>query len=152
MSNAKGVISQRERERGRDYTPKQKKFLTLFVKEGFKDAAKCARAAGYKNNYWQLIASLKEDIKEISEAVLVGSSPEAAMMLTSILSADKPIANASAKLQAAKEVLDRTGVIKEEKVNVNHHVQGGIFILPTKGVLPEAVVDGEFEEVEEDES
>lgn len=151
MTISKGVVSQREKDRGKKYTPKQRKFLNLLVKNEFKDVSKCAKDAGYKNNYWQLVSSLKEDIKEISEAVLLGSSPEAALTMTTILSADKPIANAQTKLAAAKEILDRTGIIKEEKSTVNHQVSGGIFLLPTKSVLPD--IEAEFEEVvgEEDE-
>ena len=149
MTISKGVVSQRERDRGRDYTPKQKKFLKLLVKNDFKDATGCAKAAGYKNNYWQLISSLKEDIKEISEAMLLGSSPEAAKTITDIMASDKPIPNAAVKLSAAKEVLDRTGIIKEEKSTVNHQVSGGIFLLPTKDVLP--VIEAEFEEIEDNE-
>jgi len=148
MTISKGVVSQREKDRGKDYTPKQKKFLKLLVKNDFKDAAKCAKDAGYKNNYWQLISSLKEDIKEISEAMLLGSSPEAAKAMTDILSSDKPIANAAVKLSAARDVLDRSGIIKEEKSTVNHQVSGGIFLLPTKDVLPD--IEAEFEEIEDE--
>jgi len=149
MTISKGVVSQREKDRGKDYTPKQKKFLKLLVKNDFKDATGCAKAAGYKNNYWQLISSLKNDIKEIAEAMLIGSTPEAAKAMTDILSSDKPIANAATKLAAAKEILDRTGIIKEERSVVSHQVSGGIFLLPTKDVLPD--IEAEFVEVIDDE-
>ena len=34
--------------------------------------------------------------------------------------------------QAAQSILDRVGVTKVERMNVDHNVQGGLFILPSK--------------------
>jgi hypothetical protein len=39
------------------------------------------------------------------------------------------------KLQAAQTVLERVGLGKTERVDVNHNVQGGIFILPEKQTI-----------------
>ena len=142
-NNAKGVVSQQERKRGKEYTPKQKKFLTLFTKAGFKKPQECAKEAGFGGGYWQLISSLKEDIKEISEAMLIGSAPEAALTITDLMVGDKMVPNAQTKLQAAKEVLDRSGVVRNEKIDINHNVTGGIFLLPVKTALPEQVIEGE---------
>lgn len=138
---AKGAITQQEKDRGKGYTPKQKKFLTLLVKNNFKDAKSCAEKAGYKTNHWQLISSMKDDIREISESLLLGATPEAAMTITEIMGSDKPVPNAQAKLSAAKEVLDRSGIVKQEVVN--HNVSGGIFILPSKNTVE---IEGEYDE------
>lgn len=140
-NTAKGVITQQEKQRGREYTPKQKKFLTLLVKNNFKNAKECAEKAGYKSNHWQLISSMKDEIKEISESLLLGATPEAALTITDIMASDKPIPNATARLQAAKEVLDRSGIVKTEQVN--HNVTGGIFILPSKNTVE---IEGEYED------
>ena len=36
------------------------------------------------------------------------------------------------RLEAAKQVLDRIGLVKKEKIDVNAKVAHGIFILPPK--------------------
>ena len=150
MASVNGAITQAEKKRGKEYTPKQKKFLQLYAKNNFSDVKLCAEKAGYKQHYWGLIASLKDDIKEIAESVLLGAAPEAAFAVVDIMNADKPVANAQSKLQAAKEVLDRSGVVKPEKHEHQHEVSGGIFLLPVKHQIVEEVeyVDGEYEEVE----
>jgi len=150
----KGVITQQEKARGREYTPKQANFLKMLIKNGFQDALQCAKDAGYKKNPWQLIYSLKEDIREISESLLIGSSPAAALTVTTIATSDKPMPNAATRLAAAKDVLDRSGVIKEEKHTIDHNVNG-IFLLPMKTELPveaeEDALEAEYVEEVDDE-
>lgn len=150
MASIAGAITQAQKARGREYTPKQKKFLTLFAKNDFKDPRVCAEKSGYKSDYWMLITSLKDDIKLISESVLIGAAPEAAMALTNILSSEKPVPNAQTKLQAAREVLDRTGIVREEKHQHEHNVSGGVFLLPVKHEIiqeeDDVYIEGEYEE------
>lgn len=147
---ATGAIRKQEKDRGRVYTAKQKRFLKLFTKNDFKDLKSCAFKAGYKDNHWNLVESLKEDIKNIAHAVLLGSAPEAALAVSDILTSNKPIPNAQTKLQAAREVLDRTGIIKEEKMHIDHNVTGGLFLLPVKQPIAEeedGYINVEYEEV-----
>ena len=68
--------------------------------------------------------------------------PFPAFKLVEIMTGNKPIANVNTKLQAAQTLLDRVGVVKQEKLDINHNVQGGIFILPEK-----EIIDVEAEEV-----
>ena len=51
------------------------------------------------------------------------------------MTAADAIPQANVKLQAAQTVLDRVGLGKTERVDVNHNVQGGIFILPEKHTI-----------------
>ena len=48
------------------------------------------------------------------------------------MTADSSIPQANVKLQAAQTILDRVGLGKQDRVEVNHNVKGGIFILPEK--------------------
>lgn len=148
MPSVRGAITTVEQKRGRDYTPKQKKFLTEFAKNNFTNPKECAEKAGYTTHYWSMIYSLKDDIKEIAEAMMVGAAPEAASIIHQILTSDKPIPAAQTKLAAAKEVLDRAGVVKTENHNHNHQVSGGLFLLPMKMELPEQKYDEEFIDAE----
>ena len=49
-----------------------------------------------------------------------------------MIDSDRPVPQASQKLAAAQTILDRVGVSKPDRVQVDHNVQGGIFILPQK--------------------
>jgi hypothetical protein len=149
MTSVRGAITQVEKGRERNYTPKQKKFLKLLAENDFKNPAECAEKAGYKTGYWNLVASLKEDIQEIAEMVLVGASAEAATTLVSLMTSEKPLPDGNMKFQTAKDILDRTGITKKEQVNVDHTVQGGLFFLPVKNELTEEVIDGEFTSCED---
>ena len=51
------------------------------------------------------------------------------------MKSDKPVPQANNKLQAAQTILDRAGVVKTDKVDINHNVSGGIFILPEKHTI-----------------
>ena len=57
------------------------------------------------------------------------------------------IPQASVKLQAAQTILDRVGVVKQEKLDINHNINGGIFILPEKETIDIIAEDAEYEEV-----
>ena len=49
-----------------------------------------------------------------------------------MIDSDRPVPQDSQKLAAAQTILDRVGVSKTDRVQVDHNVQGGIFILPQK--------------------
>ena len=81
---------------------------------------------------------------DLASHVLARSAPQAAFKLLDVLNSDKPISQANNKLQAAQTILDRVGLGKSDRVQVDHNVSGGIFILPEKEIL-----DGEIAEYED---
>lgn len=148
------AINGAERSRGRKYTAKQKKFLGLFAENGFTNSKECAEKAGYNSQkHLQVVSDLKDDIMEITRDILLSRAPDAAGAMIDMVVADKPIPNAQTKLAAAREVLDRVGIVKPEKVEHEHKVSGGLFLIPTKQemvVEPEPEVEYEYVEYEED--
>lgn len=151
--SVRGAIAAAEKKRQRQYTPKQKKFLTLYAKNDFRDSREIASKAGINaSDYYRLITSLKDDIVEIAGAMLLGAAPEAALALSGILNGKEYDPGNGVRLNAAKEILDRVGIVKEERINHDHKVSGGLFIIPAKIPLPqEDVIDGEvYQEVSED--
>tara|TARA_S200002703_G_scaffold136895_3_gene126435 strand:+ start:479 stop:895 length:417 start_codon:yes stop_codon:yes gene_type:complete len=126
----------------RKLTEKQEYFLeNLLETKG--DIAKAAELAGYSGNTNQVIQSLKQEIVDLAQNILAKEAPKAAFKLVEVMTSDKPMPNINAKLQAAQTLLDRVGVTKQDKVEVNHNVSGGIFILPEKDSI---VIDGDIEE------
>jgi len=64
------------------------------------------------------------------------------------MNSNKPVPQANNKLAAAQTILDRAGVVKTDKLDVNHNVSGGIFILPEKqtiDITAEKVEEGNYE-------
>ena len=47
----------------------------------------------------------------------------------------RPVIQANNKLAAATTLLDRVGVAKVDRVDVNHNVGGGIFLMPDKAPI-----------------
>ena len=131
--------------RKRELTDKQEAFLTHLV-ETQGDAKEAAKLAGYSSHYHHVVKTLKSEILELTQEVLANSAPKAAFKLVEIMESNRPIIQANNKLAAAQTLLDRVGVGKIDRVDVNHNVNsGGIFLMPDKQPLD--LEEGDYEEV-----
>jgi len=115
----------------RKLTERQQKFIdALFASANgnIKDAKIIAGYSTNTNNN-EIITSLKDEILEATQTYMAGNAPKAAVaMVTGI---DDPTQlGIRDKMSAAKELLDRTGLIKTEKVQVE--ASGGVMLMPTK--------------------
>jgi|TARA_R110002153_G_C13101015_1_gene476570 hypothetical protein len=126
----------------RTLTEKQQTFLDNLV-ETKGDLKLSAELAGYSGNHYQVIQSLKDEIVELASTILAREAPKAAFKLVEIMDGKSTIPQANIKLQAAQTLLDRVGVAKKERLDVNHNVQGGIFILPEKT----NILEGNYEDI-----
>ena len=115
----------------KELTEKQKNFLGHLIDVGG-DPKKAAELAGYSGNHWQVTKSLKNEIIDLASNILAQSAPQAALKLTEVMNSDQPVPQANIRLQAAQTILDRIGLGKTDRLDVNHTVQGGVFILPAK--------------------
>jgi|TARA_R100000808_G_scaffold13145_1_gene32180 hypothetical protein len=131
-----------DKPRKKELTEKQQTFLDNVVVTGG-DLKKAAELAGYKGNHYQVIQSLKDELVDMAQNLLAHNAPRAAMKLVEVMDSDRPVPQASSKLQAAQTILDRVGVAKTERLNIDHNVNGGLFILPQKDTV---IVEGEYEE------
>ena len=118
----------------RKLTEKQESFLNHLI-ETKGNLKLSAELAGYSGNHYQVIQSLKQELVDLASDVLAKEAPSAAFKLVDVLTTDKPIPQANVKVQAAQTILDRVGLGKKERLDVNHNVQGGIFILPEKEAI-----------------
>ena len=131
LHNMANTYLQETNNKDRTLTEKQQKFLDCLVEHNG-NAKQAAEEAGYSGNHYQVVKSLKNEILDLTTDILANSAPEAAVRLVDIMRTDKPIPQISNKLQAAQTILDRVGVTKQERVEVNHKTSGGVFILPAK--------------------
>ena len=119
----------------RKLTEKQESFLNNLI-ETKGNLKLSAELAGYSGNHYQVIQSLKKEIVDLASDVLAKEAPSAAFKLVEVLESNKPMPHANVKLQAAQTILDRVGLGKKERLDVNHNVQsGGIFLMPDKKPL-----------------
>jgi phage terminase small subunit len=134
----------------RELTEKQQKFLDCLIQTGG-DPKIAAELAGYaEGSYPQVIKSLQQEVIDLASRILAQSAPPAAFKLVQVMNTDETIPQVNTKLQAAQTILDRVGISKTDRLDVNHNVDvnaGSLFILPAKETQ---VYEGEVSEVSED--
>jgi len=115
----------------RKLTERQQKFIDALFADANGNIKDAKIIAGYSTNTNnnEIITSLKDEILEATQTYMAGNAPKAAVaMVTGI---DDPTQlGIRDKMSAAKELLDRTGLIKTEKVQVE--ASGGVMLMPTK--------------------
>jgi len=132
----------------RKLTDKQQDFLNNLI-ETKGNLKLSAELAGYSGNHYQVIKSLRQEIVDLASNVLAREAPSAAFKLVEVMQSDNAMPQANVKLQADQTILDRVGLGKQDRMEVNHNVGGGIFILPEKQTIDIVAEDGEYEEVPE---
>ena len=113
-------------------TDKQAAFLEALLGEARGNIQAAMDIAGYAKNTktTEVVGPLKEEITERAGMMLAMNAPKAAYGIIDVL--DDPSAlGVRNVISAAREVLDRTGLVKKEQVEVSGNA-GGIFILPPK--------------------
>jgi len=111
-------------------TEQQQIFLEVLFNEAGGDVVVAKRLANYSPTYptSQVIKTLQDEIIEATKAFLARSGPKAAIKLVGVL--DNPTElGIKEVLAASKDILDRIGVSKTEKVDITSN---GIFVLPAK--------------------
>jgi hypothetical protein len=117
----------------RELTEKQQKFLAVLFDEAGGDVLSAKKLAGYSDTYstTDVVNSLKEEILESTQSFMARNAPKAAMAMVGGLY-DPTELGIRDKMSAAKELLDRTGLVKTEKVQVE--AKGGVMLMPPKVV------------------
>jgi len=115
----------------RNLTEKQNKFLEVLFDEANGDAVAAKRLAGYgdSSSTTAIVESLKDEIGEKTRTYFARTAPKAAVAMVGALS-DPTELGIKEKMVAARDLLDRAGLGKVDKVDVTS--SGGIFYLPPK--------------------
>ena len=115
----------------RQLTEKQQKLLDVLFDQAGGDIGSAIKLAGYAEGVspTQVISSLKEEILEATQTYMARNAPKAAVAIVS--GGDDPVQlGIRDRMSAAKELLDRTGLIKTEKVQVE--ASNGVMLMPPK--------------------
>ena len=113
-------------------TDKQTAFLEHLLGDARGNVRLAMDMAGYAKttSVQEVVGNLRDEIMDRTSMMIVLNAPKAAFGITDVL--DDPSAmGAKNAIAAAKEVLDRTGLVKKEKVEVETN-GGGMFILQPK--------------------
>lgn len=115
----------------RQLTEKQQKFLDVLFEEARGNLVEAKKLAGYSpdNSTNIIVESLREEILERTNMYLAQNAPRAAIAMVGAL-IDPTELGIKEKMNAAKEVMDRVGIVKSEKVQLE--ALGGVMILPPK--------------------
>ena len=122
-------------------TPKQEEFLEALLGEARGNIRVAMDIAGYSKSTKtaEVVGPLKDEITERAGMMLAMNAPKAAFGIVDVL--DDPSAmGARNAISAAREVLDRTGLVKKEQLEVTTNT-GGMFILPPKTTANENDLD-----------
>ena len=98
-------------------TEQQEKFLNALFGEAQGNFREAMSIAGYAPTEYpaRLIRQMKNEIIERAEYMLAANAPKAVLSMSGILDDPSALGNRD-KLAAAKEILDRAGLVKTEKI------------------------------------
>ena len=119
-------------EETKKLTEKQEAFLEALCGEAKGNIRGAMNIAGYSENtkISEIVSSLKNEIVERSSLLLAMNAPKATFSMVDVLD-DPGQMGARNAVSAATQILDRTGLVKKEQIQVTTDT-GGLFILPPK--------------------
>ncbi len=112
-------------------TEMQQTFLQVLFDQAGGDVVTAKKLAGYSDgtSTSDIVKSMKEEIMEATQLYMSRNAPRAAVAMVGGLT-DPTELGIRDKMAAAKELLDRTGLVKTEKMQVE--ATGGVMLMPTK--------------------
>jgi len=115
----------------KNLTEKQSAFLSVLFDEAGGDVVKAKLLAGYaeSTSTTEIIRGLRDEVLDATQLFMARNAPRAAMAMVSGIT-DPTELGIKEKMSAAKELLDRSGLVKTEKLQVES--SGGIMLLPAK--------------------
>jgi len=120
-------------DKTKDLTEMQEKFLDALFGEAKGNPKIAGEIAGYsEHSYPKVLRNLKSQVVERAENYLAVHSAKAATKMVDMLDEDGTTPHANIRMEAAKQILDRIGIVKKDQLDINMKAMHGIFILPAK--------------------
>ena len=117
----------------KELTEKQRKFLDVLFDEANGDVTQAKLLAGYAptSSTSDIVRGIKDEVLEATQMFMARNAPRAAVAMVSGIN-DPTELGMREKMTAAKELLDRTGLVKTEKMQVES--TGGVMLMPVKNI------------------
>jgi len=118
----------------RQLSEKQEKLLSVLFDEAGGDIVTAKKLAGYSDatSTSDIVKGIKDELMEATQLYMARNAPKAAMAMVGGLFEPTQLGIRD-KLSAAKELLDRTGLVKTDKVQVE--ASGGVMLMPPKAFV-----------------
>ena len=117
----------------KELTSQQKIFINALFGEAEGNPKKAGEIAEYApSSYPKVVKALKDEIIERAEYSLALHSAKDVKGLVDALDEDGKTPGVNIRMEAAKQILDRIGLVKKDKIDITAQVAHGIFILPAK--------------------
>ena len=115
----------------KELTEMQQTFLQVLFDQAGGDVVAAKKLAGYADgtSTSDIVKSMKDEIMEATQLYMSRNAPRAAVAMVGGLT-DPTELGIRDKMAAAKELLDRTGLVKTEKMQVE--ATGGVMLMPVK--------------------
>ena len=115
----------------RQLTEKQQKFLDVYFEEAKGNPVEAKKLAGYSKGVTStsVMAALQEEVKDLTYKFLAAGATRAAYSLVEVMTSPTALGNKE-KLTASKDLLDRGGFVKTDKIEIKS--DSPVFILPPK--------------------
>ena len=115
----------------RQLTEKQQKLLAVLFDEAGGDLVTAKKLAGYSDasSTTEVMRGIKDEILEATQDYMARNAPRAAVAIAGGF-VDPTELGIRDKVAAAKELLDITGLVKTEKMQVE--ATGGVMLMPPK--------------------
>ena len=117
----------------RTLSDRQRKFIDALFTEAKGNVKDAKIIAGYSPNTsnQEIIKGIKEEVLEATQMYMASNAPKAAFAMVNGID-DPTELGIRDKMSAAKELLDRTGLVKTEKMQVES--TGGVMLMPAKQI------------------
>ena len=115
----------------KNLTEKQQKFLDVLFEEAQGNPVQAKKLAGYADTVSSTVvmAPVQDQVAELTKQFIATRGPQAAWSMLEVMNNPTNLGNKE-KMAAAKDLLDRAGFVKTEKVEVK--AESPLFILPPK--------------------
>lgn len=116
----------------REYSDEELMFLAVLFDQAEGDPKKAKKLAGYsdKTPVKKITDDLSDEIYEATKKYIAQSATTAAYTMGRVMTGEEPLIGLKERMAAAKDTLDRAGLVKIEKVEVT--AKNPLFILPAK--------------------
>ena len=116
----------------KELTDKQRAFLDWLFEEANGNIRTAMKVAGYSANTKtsMVLEALQEEVIDRTQMYLAANGPMAAMAMTGVLTDPTALGNRD-RIAASREILDRTGIVKTERITVKTDAPS-LLIFPPK--------------------
>jgi len=132
-----GILAEKKRE----LTDKQKSFLSNLFDTGGNISLALEKAGYSKNSRNVVLKTLSDEILEVAKTELAAHSVQAINRVVEGMNDVGEHPRAELRLKAAQTLLDRVGIGKQEKIEMEGKILHGVVLMPAKKEMPTVTIE-----------